>query len=142
MNAPYLKCRRSCAPSANCWAKSAASAPTVTIKGVGMASTSKTMRLSDDVIKLIEAEPGSTFTEKFENLVYRAFDEIPKHEERLESLKRCIKSETWRLERIRSTAAKLENQSNNLQFSLTNMTQQLKRAVSGLEDLYKDCKTD
>lgn len=117
-------------------------APTVVNKGVPMPSISKTMRLSDEVVKLIEAEPGENFTVKFENLVYRAFEEIPQHEKRLQDLKRIISSESRRLERIRTIATKLENQANNLQFSLSRLSGELNRTVTALEDLHKDCKTD
>ena len=46
----------------------------------------KSIRLSDDLIELIEQQAGATFTAKLENLVTRCVWELPAKERQLESL--------------------------------------------------------
>ena len=49
------------------------------------------------ILKIIEAQPGESFTAKFENLVRRCVQELPQKERELKSIKDAIQRERERL---------------------------------------------
>jgi len=51
-------------------------------------SNLKSVRLSDDLIELIERQVGDTFTAKLENLVTRCVWELPRKEEEIKNWKK------------------------------------------------------
>lgn len=53
-------------------------------------STSKTMRLSDDVVDFIESHDGKNFTEKFESMVRFFCSQKPFYEKQIANLKKDI----------------------------------------------------
>ena len=57
----------------------------------------KSIRISEDILKMIEAQPGENFTAKFENLVRRCVKELPQKEQELQSIKDAIQRERERL---------------------------------------------
>lgn len=63
-------------------------------------SNSRTVRLSDDMIDLIDRQQGETFTQRFENLVTRCVWELPQKEKELEHYKLQIKREQKQLSKL------------------------------------------
>lgn len=57
----------------------------------------KSIRISEDILEMIEAQPGENFTAKFENLVRRCVQELPQKERELKSIKDAIQRERERL---------------------------------------------
>ena len=57
----------------------------------------RSMRFSDDMIEMIEAQQGRNFSEKFENLVTRCMWELPEKEKRLAVLDEEIKRKNEQL---------------------------------------------
>ena len=55
--------------------------------------TSKTLRLSDDVIQMIDQQDGETFTERFEKLVTLCVWELPQKQKQLKQYQEKIKRE-------------------------------------------------
>lgn len=51
----------------------------------------RSIRFSDDIVDMIDSQAGSTFTEKFERLVTRAFWELPAAQKELEEINKEIK---------------------------------------------------
>lgn len=102
-----------------------------------MASKSniRSMRFNDATIELIESMAGSNFTAKFDALVNKCIWELPRREEELKSIQAIITEEYARLHRIRDKAYKLEQQLNNLQYSLQSMNSQVNRSLKSLEEL-------
>jgi len=57
----------------------------------------RSIRFSDEMADLIDRQVGSTFTEKFENLVTRCVWELPAQEKQLEIVRSQIDRERQRL---------------------------------------------
>ena len=60
----------------------------------------KSVRLSDDLIELIDRQVGDTFTAKLENLVTRCVWELPAQERKLDSLNEQILEKRKQLGRM------------------------------------------
>ena len=57
----------------------------------------RSIRFSDEMAELIDRQVGSTFTEKFENLITQCVWELPQKEEELKRVQKQIKHERQRL---------------------------------------------
>ena len=101
-------------------------------------SNIRSIRFSDEVLKIIEAQPGDTFTAKFEGLIFRCEQELPGKEQELKYMQMRIDSEHQRLKRIQKSAAELEQSIRNLKYAVDSCNAQAKRAVSNLENIIND----
>lgn len=88
----------------------------------------RSIRFSDELAELIDRQVGSTFTEKFENLVTRCVWELPRKEAELEQINTAIRQERERLAAIRKQREKLDQ----IIFSLQ---QNLKRQLDALNNM-------
>ena len=68
----------------------------------------RSIRLSDELMEVIEAQEGETFTEKYERLISRYVFEMPAKEKELEELNRRIREAEKTLEERRRQAAELQ----------------------------------
>lgn len=68
----------------------------------------RSIRFSDDMAELIDRQTGSTFTEKFENLVTRCVWELPQKEEELRRIQEQIDRERQRLAELQKTGIMLK----------------------------------
>lgn len=96
------------------------------------------MRLSDDVVKLIESQPGDSFTAKFEYLIYRCVAELPEKERALQFTRELIHEEDQRLFRIRKKASDLDSALTRMVSSLQYFNSQAKSATHIVEALIVD----
>lgn len=95
----------------------------------------KSIRLSDDLIELIERQVGDTFTAKLENLVTRCVWELPQKEKELEQIQDQIQRERQRLRDLQNLYRKL----NNIYNDLNNKTTTILRSVNlAIQELYPD----
>lgn len=94
----------------------------------------KSVRLSDDLIELIERQAGDTFTAKLENLVTRCVWELPMQEEKLEQIQRQIQNERQRLQDLQTLYRKLNNLYNELNTKTNVILQGVNRAIRELDD--------
>lgn len=101
----------------------------------------RSMRFSDDVVKLIEQQPGDTFTAKFESLIYHCVQELPEKQKRVMMIQDLIEAESKRLDRIRKQANDLENSISSLTNNLSWFSRQAQQAVNGIDRLIDDCNT-
>ena len=65
----------------------------------------KSIRIPEDILEMIEAQPGESFTAKFENLVRRCVQELPQKERELKGIKEEDLTEEvlWKMaKRVRS----------------------------------------
>lgn len=69
----------------------------------------RSIRFSDELAELIEQQVGDTFTQKFENLIYRAVWELPAKEKELKEINQRIEDQWKRLASIQTTIEKLHN---------------------------------
>ena len=68
----------------------------------------RSIRLSDELMEVIEAQVGETFTEKYEGLIRRCVFEEPETVKRLEALKGELQRVEKTLEERRRQAAELQ----------------------------------
>ena len=68
----------------------------------------KSIRISEDMADLIDRQAGSTFTEKWENLVTRCIYEIDHAEQRLEWYRTKIQEERDSLADLQAKKRKIE----------------------------------
>lgn len=95
----------------------------------------KSVRLSDDLIELIERQAGDTFTAKLENLVTRCVWELPEREKELEGIQEQIQRERQRLQDLQSLYRKL----NNVYYDLNSKTNSILRGINlAIQELYPD----
>ena len=64
-------------------------------------SNIRSMRFSDEVLRIIETQEGDTFTAKFEKLVFRCVQELPMREQELKQIQELIKDERQKLQKMR-----------------------------------------
>jgi len=67
----------------------------------------RSIRFSDDLAELIDQQAGSTFTEKFENLITRCVWELPQKEAELEQIQKKISEERERLHKLQKATEEL-----------------------------------
>lgn len=101
-------------------------------------SVSVTFRLSPEVIKLIDSQLGSTRTERFERLIYNAFEELHRAQQELASVRKNIDVERASLRRLRDSKDTLVQNVNTANYQLKQLTSVVDRAyanISGMEVL-------
>jgi len=57
----------------------------------------RSIRISDDILELIDRQAGNNFTEKWENLVTRCVWELPQKEKELQRIQEQIRRENEKL---------------------------------------------
>ena len=102
----------------------------------------RSMRFSDEIVELIEAQPGDTFTAKFESLIYRCVHELPEKQKRVIMIQNLIEAEGKRLDRIRKQATDLDNSVSSLTNNLRWYCSQTQHAVDSINRLVDDCNTN
>lgn len=101
-------------------------------------SVSVTFRLSPEIVKLIDSQPGSTRTERFERLIYNAFEELPRAQQELASVRKNIDVERASLRRLRDSKDTLVQNVNTANYQLKQLTSVVDRVyanISGMEVL-------
>ena len=89
----------------------------------------RSMRFSDDIVKLIEEQPGDTFTAKFEALVTRCMWELPAKEKELEAIEKNIKAKQQQMAEASSRYARMLNQLSNLERKFQDLDYAVGRAL-------------
>lgn len=89
----------------------------------------KSVRLSDDLIELIEQQVGDTFTAKLENLVTRCVWELPQKEKELEQIEAQIKKKRQMMAEASSRYARMINQLRPLEEKLYQLDYAIGRAL-------------
>jgi len=98
-------------------------------------SNLKSVRLSDDLIELIERQVGDTFTAKLENLVTRCVWELPRKEEEIKQLEERIESRKSDLRQLSERARSYEQALNNMKWDMQSLGNAISKAA-------KMCNTD
>jgi len=88
----------------------------------------RSIRISDDMLELIEQQVGNNFTEKWENLVTRCIWELPNKEKQL----KWVQEETDKERELLSTLRKKRQQLDAQIIQLQNI---VNRAIQTLEQL-------
>ena len=95
----------------------------------------KSIRISEDVLEIIEAQPGDTFTAKLEGMIRTCHQEMAVKQAELKAIQKTISREHDRLRQIRDKNNKLERTISDLTYSMTTISTQTKRATSALAEL-------
>lgn len=103
-----------------------------------MARTSKTVRLSDEIIEMIESQAGDNFTAKFEALVTRCMWELPKKEQELAGIQERIQYERKQLVKIQKKVRELDQNILNAEQAVRNYNYSMKSALKKLDDTLID----
>ena len=90
-------------------------------------NNNRNIRITDQMLELIEQQVGDNFTEKWENLVTRCVWELPKKEEELKHIQEQIEKE-----KLRYYA--LQGQNDGLRTQLRNIN-------AKMDDLYRAIET-
>ena len=101
----------------------------------------RSMRFSDEIVKLIEEQPGDTFTAKFDSLIYRCVHELPEKQRRVMLIQDLIEQESRRLDRIRKLAYDLEMNISSLSNNLLYFSRQTQQVVNSIDRLVDDSNT-
>jgi len=99
-----------------------------------MASKSniRSIRISDDMLELIEQQAGNNFTEKWENLVTRCVWELPNKEQKLEEVEKQIQHERKQLENLYQLYRKLNSVYTDLNRKTYTIVQSVNLAIREL----------
>lgn len=92
-------------------------------------SNLKSVRLSDDLIELIEQQVGTTFTAKLENLVTRCVWELPRKEEEIKYLEKEIENRRSDLRQLSERARKYEQALDNMKWDIQILGDAISRAA-------------
>lgn len=92
-------------------------------------SNLKSIRLSDDLIELIEQQAGATFTAKLENLVTRCVWELPRKEEELKWVESQIAAKRADLRQLSERAGKYEQALDNMKWDMQSLGGAISRAA-------------
>lgn len=96
-------------------------------------SNTKTIRLSDEMLDLIDRQNGTTFTERFETLVTKCVWEIPAKEKELERLEEEIGKKREQLVATWKQTQQLEATLNDLTYRMQNFRAAVDRALQKWE---------
>ena len=102
------------------------------------AKISKTVRLSAEVIAMIEAQAGENFTAKFEALVTRCMWELPKKEQELAGIQERIQYERKQLTRIQKRVRELDQNIMSAEQAVRNYSYSLKSVIKRLDDTIEE----
>lgn len=95
----------------------------------------RSMRFSDEILEMIEAQAGDNFTAKFEALVTRCMWELPAKERELKNIQEQIARERKNLGYICDRKQKLERNLSSLEYNAANLVSQINRCVKELEEM-------
>lgn len=84
-------------------------------------SNIRSIRFSDETASIIHQQQGDTFTAKLENLVMRAFLELPAKEAELEKIQEEIKKKRKELHKLSQEAEKYSRKFQTLQYQLRDL---------------------
>ena len=94
----------------------------------------KSIRISDDLIELIEQQVGDTFTSKLENLVTRCVWELPAREKELKQIEEQIKKKQQMMAEASSRYARMINQLGELEQKMYKLDYAIGRALDEWPD--------
>ncbi len=101
----------------------------------------RSIRFSDELAELIDRQAGSTFTEKFENLITRCVWELPRKEEQLKQIQKQISKERERLFRLQKATEELRRLEQDIK-SAEHYFKIIERRAKGIaEATERECNT-
>lgn len=96
-------------------------------------SNIRSIRFSDEIMEMIESQAGETFTAKFETLVTKCMQELPKKEQELKFIQDQINQERKNLRYIQNRKRKLESNLCLVESRTSYFVQQINLAIQDIE---------
>ena len=93
----------------------------------------RSMRFSDEVLRIIEAQEGDTFTAKFEKLVFRCVQELPMREQELQQIQKQIKDERQKLQQMREQRNRITRHLDMVERKTNIFADEMNRIITELE---------
>ena len=90
----------------------------------------RSIRLSDEMLELIEQQAGDNFTEKWENLVTRCIWELPQKEAEIKRLEEQIRKERQKMAEASSRYARMLNRLRDLEPKFEALEYAIGRAIT------------
>lgn len=81
----------------------------------------RSIRFSDELANIINQQQGDTFTAKLENLVTRAYMELPTREAELEHINAEIKKKRKELQELSAKAFNFKRQMDSMTYTMENI---------------------
>ena len=97
-------------------------------------SNIRSMRFTNEILSLIEEQPGETFTAKFEWLVMHCIKELPEKEKQLAYIKDRTEAESRRLKELSADVYKFRRILDNLNMQAQRLEQALEENLKDLEE--------
>ena len=89
----------------------------------------RSIRFSDELAELIDRQQGSSFTQKFENLIIRCVGELPAKEDELKRIESRIKEKRKQLQEMTAQAGELRMTINSLMPKVRELETNVNRAL-------------
>lgn len=96
-------------------------------------SNIRSIRFSDEIMEMIESQEGETFTAKFETLVTKCMQELPRKEQELKFIQDQINQERKNLRYIQDRKRKMEQNLYIVESRTAYFIQQINAAIQDLE---------
>lgn len=93
-------------------------------------NNNRNIRITDQMLELIEQQAGDNFTEKWENLVTRCVYELPQKEKELEKIKEQIRKERQKMAEASSRYARMLNHLRDLEPKFEALEYAIGRAIT------------
>lgn len=94
----------------------------------------RSIRISNQMLMLIEKQVGSNFTEKWENLVTRCVWELPEKERELQRIQDRIEQERQRLHNLQKTTSQLRELEDSLATARRYIQQYVEKTAKSIAD--------
>lgn len=89
----------------------------------------RSIRFSDELAELIDRQQGSSFTQKFENLIVRCVWELPAKEDELKQIESRIREKRKQLQEMTAQAGELRMTINSLMPKVRELETSVNRAL-------------
>lgn len=98
-------------------------------------SNIRSMRFSDEIIQIIESQPGESFTAKFEYLVNKCMRELPNKQQELQRIQKAIAREKESLNTVIKAKETFTHNLNTLDYQMRNLAREAERSFKALEEI-------
>lgn len=96
---------------------------------------SLTFRVSPEIVKLINSQPGSNRTERFERLIYSAYEELPRAQQELARVRSDIETERTYLRSLRDGRFALYQNIKSINCVLTRAIDSVDSSIANISGL-------
>ena len=93
----------------------------------------RSFRFTDEVLSILESQKGKNLSEKFDNLVHTAYEQIPLAEKRLVLIEKQIEDKYALLTKVNPQVLSIESMLRDLEIAKYQIEQVRRKATQALE---------